>query len=31
MGSGRGPGEGLALFDVLADVEREAFGLVLAP
>ena len=34
LGSGRWPGEGLApvrlLFDVLADVETGAFGLVLA-
>ena len=31
LGSDRRPGEGLALFDVLADVESGAFGLVLAP
>ena len=31
VGSGRVPGEGWPLFDVLADVESGAFGLVLAP
>ena len=31
LGSGRVPGEGWPLFDVLADVESGAFGLVLAP